>query len=358
METCLAALLVVVMGVLLVMSPGTTKPFVDREGKPLPGSISEKLHVKLNGVNMGMFIKGKDTTKPVLLFLHGGPGMPGYFLDGTHPTGLENDFVVVWWDQRGAGLSHRGVPRASMTMDQMISDTIAVTDYLRRRFHQDKIYLIGHSWGSFLGIQAAAQAPQLYHAYIGMGQVVYQRKSEVIAYQYELAQYKSRGDEKMVSKLEAAPMTMDGPMPAAYRKLRDEAMHRLGIGTTHGMDSVISGVFLPVWRTRDYTIREKIDIGRGKSFSQGIFWDALLDTDLTSKIHELEVPACFFSGKYDLTVNHYLSKAFLGQLKAPVKGFYTFEHSAHSPVFEEPARARQILEQDVLTGRNDLADPL
>ena len=346
------------MGVLLVMSPRTTKPFVDRDGRLLTGSISEKIHVNINGVKQGMFVNGKDKTKPVLLFLHGGPGMPEYFLDQTHPAGLENDFVVVWWEQRGAGLSYRNVPRESMTVEQLILDTIAVTNYLRQRFQQDKIYLMAHSFGSFLGIQVAARAAELYHAYIGMGQVSYQLGSERLAYEYQLAQFRSRGDQKMVRKLEATPVTMNAAMPDAYRKLRDTTMHSLGIGTTHDMGSVVTGVFLPVWRTRGYTVREKIDIGRGKAFSQGILWDDFLNTDLTSKIHELRLPIHFFGGKYDYTVNQDLAKAFLRQVTAPVKGFYTFEHSAHSPVFEEPAKARQILREDVLTGENNLADPM
>ncbi len=99
------------------------------------------------------------------------PGEP-YFLDRSHPTALEQVFTVCWWEQRGAGLSYRAA-RAStpITVDQIVDDTLAVTDYLQRRFEVPKIYLMGHSWGSFIGIQAAARAPQRYHAYIGVGQL-------------------------------------------------------------------------------------------------------------------------------------------------------------------------------------------
>ena len=85
-------------------------------------------------------------TKPVLLFVHGGPGMPEYFLDRTHPTGLEQDFVVAWWEQRGAGMSYSaGRDDTTMTIDQMVDDVIGVADYLRTRFHQDRIYLMAQS---------------------------------------------------------------------------------------------------------------------------------------------------------------------------------------------------------------------
>jgi pimeloyl-ACP methyl ester carboxylesterase len=336
---------------------GTPQRDQNGKGDPVDGSLSEKTRVNINGVEQGMFIRGQDQTKPVLLFLHGGPGMPEYFLDRTHPTGLEDDFVVCWWEQRGAGLSYSAdLSPHAMTVDQLISDAIAVTDYLRERFGQGKIYLMGHSWGSFLGIQVAQRAPDRYHAYIGMSQVSHQIESEVLSYQYELAQFKRNGNTKMVERLEATPVTLDAPMPEAYKKLRDEAMHRLGVGTTRDMKSVITGVFLPVWRTPDYTTVEKVNIGRGKRFSQRLLWDAFLTTDLRAEVTELQVPVYFFSGRYDHTVSQELAEAYFDKLKAPVKGFYTFENSAHSPAFEEPDRARQILLEDVLTGRAQLAD--
>jgi pimeloyl-ACP methyl ester carboxylesterase len=346
------------LGAVLGMSPGRPAPITDGGGQVVAGSISEKVWVEVNGVRQGMFIRARDATRPVLLFVHGGPGMPEYFLDRTsHPTGLEDDFVVCWWEQRGAGISYSGsIPRQSMTVDQLVDDTIAVTDHLRDRFHQERIHLLGHSWGSYLGIQAAAKAPDRYHAYIGMGQVSYQQRAEVRAYEYELEEYRRRGDQKMVRRLEAAPVTMDAPLPGAYMKLRDAAMHGIGIGTTREMKSVITGVFAQVWRTLDYTVREKILIGRGKAWSRGILWDEFQSTDLTKKVTSLDLPVYVCQGRYDYTTNYDQARAYLEQLRAPLKGFYTFSRSAHSPAFEEPARFRQILRDDVLEGTAGLAD--
>ena len=150
--TILAVVLVcglVLAGVLLARSSGKPEPLLDENGTPRVGSLSEKTHVTINGMEQGMFIRSKDPTNPVLLFLHGGPGMPEYFLTQRYPTGLEEDFTVVWWDQRGAGLSYSaGIPPETMTVEQLVSDTLAVTNYLRDRFHQDKIYLLGHSGGA------------------------------------------------------------------------------------------------------------------------------------------------------------------------------------------------------------------
>jgi pimeloyl-ACP methyl ester carboxylesterase len=359
---CAAVVVVVaaplaVLAALLWLSPGTMRPFLDAHGTPVPGSVSEKTHLRVNGVEQGMFVRGRDRAKPVLLFLHGGPGMPEFFLERTRPSGIEDDFVVCWWEQRGAGLSyHAGIPPESMTVDQLIADTVTVTNYLRQRLGQDKIYLLGHSWGTFLGIQVAASHPELYHAYIGMGQISYQLRSEVLFYQYALEQFERIGDAGMVGRLRAAPVTMNAPLPAAYMKLRDEAMHRLGVGTTHDMTSVVSGVFVPVWKTREYTIRDKIAIGGGKTFSRRFLWDTFLTTDLTTTVSHLRLPVYFCQGRYDYTVNYAQARGYLATLSAPAKGFYTFEHSAHSPLWEQPDRMRQILRDDVLTGQNILAD--
>ena len=353
----LVAVLLGLAVALVALSPGRLNPMRGPDGRVIPGSISERVTMEIGGVQQGMFIQSADPANPVLLFLHGGPGMPEFFLETTHPTGLPRDFTVVWWDQRGAGMSWAPeISPDTMTVAQLIADTISVTNYLRDRFGQDKIYLLGHSWGSYLGIQVAATAPELYHAYIGMGQVSYQLQSEVAAYAALIAAYRARGDVRMVRRLEAAPISMADGLSDDWLRLRDPAMHGLGVGTTRDMRSVIIGVFLPVWFCRAYTLREKIGIWRGLAFSRRYLWDAFLNTDLTSQIDHLDLPVSFFSGHHDLTANHDLSRAFFDRIRAPIKGFYTFENSAHSPLFEEPQRARDILLVDVLHHAIRLSD--
>ena len=352
----LAGILILVGALQFWSYPGKPKPFLAKNGGPLPGSISEKVFVDINGVKQGMFIKSKDATNPVLLYLHG--GMPDYFLTEKYPTGLEDHFTVVWWEQRGSGISYSpDIPRETMTLDQMISDTLEVTNYLLNRFHKEKIYLMGHSGGTFIGIQVAARAPELYYAYIGVAQMSNQLQSEKLAYDYMLEQFKKNGNTKMVQKLEAAPVTMTGGTPDAYRALRDPAMHSLGIGTTHDMNSVITGLFLPSLQSHDYTLKEKFNTWRAKAVSGvALLWDEMLATDLSKEATELAVPVYFFSGVHDYTVNYTLAKEYFEQIKAPVKGFYTFEQSAHSPIFEEPEKVQKILLEDVLVGANSLAD--
>ncbi len=351
-------LLIGLLGVLFVLSPGTPPALRGADGKILAGSVSEKLRVNLNGLEQGMFIRGKDKTKPVLLFLHGGPGMPEFAIAQAYPSLLEDYFVVCWWEQTGSGLSFIGdPPDDTVNEERLVLDTLAVSNYLRARFSQDKIYLMAHSGGTFFGIQAAARAPELYKAYIGVGQISRQFESERLAYTYMVQQYAAVDDRKMLARLAAIPLTEMDTMPASYRALRDQAMHSLGIGTTHLMKSVVSGIFMPVMLSPAYTLGEKINLWRGKwSANSTNMWNEILAADLTTKIPKLDIPVYFMSGVYDYTVSYVLAKDYFENLQAPVKGFYTFDQSAHSPMFEEPEHFAQILQSDVLKAATSLAD--
>jgi pimeloyl-ACP methyl ester carboxylesterase len=352
----LLAFILILFGLLEYWSyPGKPAPFLDEDGAPLPNSVSEKIFVDINGVKQGMIIRGRDLNNPILLYVHG--GMPDTFLNQRYPNDLETVFTVVWWEQRGAGLSYNPhTSREMLTSEQMVSDTLAVTNYLRRRFNRDRIYLMGHSGGSFIGIQAAAQAPELYYAYIGMAQMSDQFKSERLAYQYMLEEFKKNGNARMVRRLESAPVTAD-EVPDAYLAVRDVAMHSLGIGTMHNMRLVERDLFLESFRYRGYTLKEKVNFWRAK-FSSGVssLWKENISTNLSQAVPKLEIPVYFLEGIYDYTCSYTEAEAYFERLNAPVKGFYTFDHSAHSPLFEEPGRTMQILREDVLSGRNTLAD--
>ncbi|PKM60135.1 MAG: alpha/beta hydrolase [Firmicutes bacterium HGW-Firmicutes-4] len=334
----LLGLISIVTTLLMVLFSGKMIPYTDANGQVLPGSLSEKSWITINGVEMGMIIKSRDIRKPVLLFIHGGPGMPEYWLNESYPAHLDELYTVVWWDQRGAGLSYRpGIPPETMTTAQLVADTIAVTQYLRQRFRQEKIYLMAHSFGTYLGIQVAAQAPELYHAYIGVAQSVNLMLSEELAYDFMLNYYAA--DKKNREQLQKAPYGT-----AAYERIRDQVMHEAGIGTTHKMYSVFTGIFLAVMKHREYMLKEKFQLWQGKAFSQNTTLNAeFRQANLSDLITRLEIPVIFFSGAYDYTVNHHLSEIYLEEIQAPEKYFYLFEDSAHSPIFEEPQAVLKIL---------------
>lgn len=359
--TTLLGIIIFSFILLLIYSPGKIDQYRDISGNPITGTVSEKTFVKIGGVKQGMFIRSKNVNNPVLLYLHGGPAFPNYFLIDKFNPGLEDYFTVCYWEQRGGGLSYTpDVTLESMNLDQLSSDAVEVTNYLRERFGKEKIYMLAHSGGTPIGLQAASQNPELYNAYIAMAQITNQAESEKIAYKYMLDQFNTSGNLKSAGRLlKYHALESDSGLISFYKSpLRDQYMHKLGIGTMHEMKSVFRDIFIPVWTCRAYTIREKFNIWKSK-FSylpKTNIIDEYLSTDFTVRIQKLDIPVYFISGIFDLTVNINLSKAYLYQLQAPLKGFYTFNNSAHSPLFEEPGRVRQIIEEDILNSSNNLAD--
>ena len=348
--------------IILPPSSGRTKPFTDDNGIILEGSISEKTFLEINGAKLGMFIMSKNIGNPVLLFLSGGPGIPEYLMEQWYPSGLENNFTVCYPEYRGASLSFdSGLDPESITLDQYISDAAGITNYLCERFGLEKIYLMAHSFGTYIGINLVSRRPELYRAYISMSQKTDGRISETLAYDYMYEQYKAQGNGKMIKRFEKHPIHASDEAFNKYLNeaggLRDTAMHDLGVGTTHEMRSVISGVFFPSLRCTVYTPIERINIWRGKIFlaktpvGQGI-WNYSAFEDVS----HIDIPVYFLAGIYDYTCPYALQKEYFKNIDAPLKAFYTFDNSAHSPLFEEPEKAMRILAADVLAGKTELAD--
>lgn len=356
----LAGCLLIAFLIILPPGKGEMKSFLDEDGNVLEGSISEKLFVDINDTTLGMFLVGKDETNPVLLFLGGGPGIPEYFLEKEYPTGLEEEFVVCYLEYRGTSLSYDPeIDPETISGQQYVEDAVAVTRYLQKRFGQEKIYLMGHSYGTEIALNTVSQYPELYLAYIAMSQKTDQKESEFFAYDYMLEQYRMMGNKKRIKQFEECPVRESDEMYRKYKSsmLRDLAMHELGVGTARDMDSVIKDIFFASLRCTAYTPMERINIWRGKAFVDS----SKRSNDKKSfnafeDVKEIEIPIYFLAGKYDYTCCYSLQKEYYEMLKAPMKGFYTFENSAHSPLFEEPQKGITILREDVKKGKNTMSD--
>ena len=306
-----------------------------------------------------MILRGGDRTRPLLLFLNGGPGIPDYFL--ARDAGLEQLFTVCCWDYRGPGLSYLPEIRPEgCTTEQSVQDALAVTDALCARFGQDRIYLMGHSYGTFIGLLCAQAAPEKYHAYIAMSQSADQPRSELTALHAMEQAAQRQGDRRTAERL--TQYDTETADTARLRRWfsepeRDRAMHALGGGTTAQMRSVITGIFFPTLRYTDYTQTERINIWRGKALLQNAptAYDRM-EFSAADAVPSLELPVYFFAGENDLTCCYAVQRDYFDRLSASEKGFYTFAGCAHSPLFESPAQALRILREDVLTGRFTLAD--
>ncbi len=334
----------------IVLPPGGDEipQYYDESGEVLSGSVAEKKFLEVDDGKIGMILLAKDETKPVLLVCGGGPGIPQYLLESIYPSSLADEFVVCYMEYRGTGLSYSSdICAKDMTTDRYVADVLAVTKYLKKRFSQEKIYILGHSFGTYIAVQAVQRYPENFQAYFAMSQICNQKESEYQAYDYMKEQYDKAGNQKVLQKFEQYPIRQSEEIYGIYMKssLRDTAMHALGVGTVRDMKSVISGIFFPSLRCRAYTQRERINIWRGKMASADfpVTKDAI-HFNAFSDAQSLPIPVYFFAGYYDRTCGYSLQREYYDMVDAPEKDFYTFEESAHSPLYEEPEKAKEIFE--------------
>ena len=308
----------------LWFTPGHTPPIIG------PNSIASLERVPIGGVNQYLLIRGNDSSLPVLLFLHGGPGMPAMYLAHAFQHELEKEFVVVQWDRRCAGKSFREDMSSTLTTEQLVADTVELTNVLRARFHREKIYLVGHSWGTYLGMLVIARRPELYHAYVGIGQLA--RSSPIAGIQDEYIRQSARrlGDYDAIKQLEEK-----GP------KVRETLLFKFG-GELHNAHSfmplLLAGLVSP-----EYSLRDARNIPRGVSlYSRNFVYNSIAD-ELMDEIRQVKIPIYFFTGRYDYTDPFTLTEEYFSKIDAPEKHIVWFENSAHFPFYEEPnAFAQQM----------------
>ena len=207
---------------------------------------------------------------------------------------------------------------------------------------------MGHSFGSYIALKTIQLYPDYYCSYIAMAQVCNQKESEYRAYDYMKAQYEQAGNRKMVKKFNNCPIRESDEMYEKYfsSSLRDTAMHELGVGTTRDMDSVIKGIFFPSLRCKAYTWQERINIWKGKAFSTQfpVVQDSI-NFNAFNEVSAVQIPVYFIAVKYDYTCCYDLQYEYYKHINAPEKEFYTFENSAHSPIFEEPDASLVIIDK-------------
>jgi pimeloyl-ACP methyl ester carboxylesterase len=324
-----------------------------RRTPAIPGneSIAEMRTVEINGVKQTLLLRGENRRNPIVLFLHGGPGTAQISFAPRWLRELEKEFVVVNWDQRGAGLSYStAIPEESMTIEQFIEDTRAVSELLLEWFGQAKLFLVGHSWGTALGTLTAARYPHLFHAYIGMGQVASMADNEAVSYRFVLETAKQRGVAKAVRELERI-----GPPPYSLKALGIERkwLGRFG-GVTH-RGSMGRLLFPAMLRASEYTLADFVRFMRGTHFSLTRLWDELMTINLPVQVPHLEMPVYYIVGRHDMNTPWELAVDYFNRLSAPSKELIWFEHSAHLPVGEEPAEFARVMRK-VLQDHRDQSD--
>ena len=342
-------LILVLVGILWINSPGKAQPITDANGNIVEGSISVIEKIELGGQEQYVIIRGTSTANPVMLFLHGGPGSPETAFMKHFNTAIENDFIMVYWEQRGAGKSYvKDIPANKMTIEQFILDTKEISEYLAKRFNQDKIYLMGHSWGSLLGILTAYEYPELFHANFGIGQVAQQLRGEKISFEWIMEQARLQNDEdaiKEISEMNFPDSTASSTDWLNFLLKGRKYVFKYG-GALRGITGMWPVIKL-VLNAEEYTLQDKINFMEGSTFSLHHLFTEVINADLHSKIDSMQVPVYIFQGVHDYQTPYVVAKDFYDQLKAPQKGFFTFENSAHSPVMEEVDKFNSIVREQV-----------
>ena len=250
--------------------------------------------------------------------------MPLMYLAHTFQRHLEDSFVCVQWDQRGAGKSYfKGMPTESITVAQILSDAGELIQELRARFNQNKIYLVGHSWGSYLGMLLIQRHPELFHAYIGVGQVADEARGREMAARFIRQRALETEDQE-------ALVEIDTSGPAVHEKW----LFKYG-GVLYGKTGYTPFIWAGI-KAPEYGLFDIPKVGQGSSFSSRHMVYNVIDGPLINHVTEVQVPVYFFTGRHDYTTPFELVEEYFRVLKAPRKKMVWFERSAHFPFFSEP----------------------
>lgn len=337
----------IIVSLAILKGRGKEITLVDENGDVYENGISVREKININDSEQYVFITGEDKNKPVLLYLHGGPGSPEVALHDFEPGNrLEQEFVVCYWEQRGAGMSYGAKLHSfkDMTLDVMLNDTIALTEYLMERFDQEQIYVMGHSWGSLLGIKSIQAKPEYYKAYFGIGQVVNQSISETLAYEYMTNHANEIGDANAIKELAKFDINDKSfPTPEYMMSTRIKYMNKYGIGIMHDENFKMSNMVSDIFWFEGYSVLDVFKFLLGCFNSNKNMLNIVTEENLMLKETDFAVPVYILHGKYDYQVSHDVAKQYLELINAPAKEFYSFENSAHSPNFEETEKFLEIV---------------
>ncbi len=288
--------------------------------------------VKLGGVNQWILAKGNKEENPILLFLHGGPGLPMMPLYQYFQSKLEDEYIVVHWDQRGTGKSFsEDISPYSMNLSQILLDAHELISILKEQFGKEKIYIAGHSWGSILGINLIKFYPESFYGFISVGQIVNFLKAMEFSYDFVLKEGNKQGHREVIREL------IDIKNLANNDDLRISTIlkHVKNFGGNMHNEINFSQI---TKQCKIYTKEDLKNISKGLEFSERYLWNEVVNTNIMDKIVDIKVPIYFLCGKYDYVTPSVLIEEYYNKINAPSKTIVLFNESAHYPYIEEPHR--------------------
>ena len=312
--------------------------------------IDRKERVMLGGMLQTIHIWGTKHENPVVLFLHGGPGVPNrHGMAKKHMDRLD-DFTIVAWDQRGTGGSYFGCDPKTLTLEQLISDCAELITYLCETLQKKKIFLLGGSWGTELGTLVCQRYGDLVAGYIGYGQVVNGIENENVSYAYTLEKATEAGCAEDIAKLEQIGPPVDGQ----YRPVFEGLMAQRSLLKKYGGHSTkkggyFSGTVLPILTSPELSLREKIGTAKGYKVCLTQMWPTIVHYDFIRDCGPFAMPYYIFQGRLDQNTPSSLIQAYYDSIEAPDKELIWFEHSAHGPLGEEPEKFKALMREKFLT---------
>jgi pimeloyl-ACP methyl ester carboxylesterase len=316
-----------------------------------PNGVEDLLEIPIGGTKQWLSIRGRDKRNPILLMIHGGPASPEMPSSWYFQNGWEDYFTVVQWDQRGAGKTYNAndpqTIKPTLSLARHVADAGEVVQYLRKRFAQDKVFILGHSFGSLIGLTLAREHPEWLHAYIGMGQVINGRENERVGYQLTLRAAEKAGNQRAIDELKAiAPYPeADGSVPLAkLNKQREWNVFFGGLSYQRENGDYYFGLMK---YSPDYTMQDVEAIDKGSELSLAKLLPALIEFNF-SDTTQFGCPILLFEGRHDYTTPSDIADQWLKHVKAPAKKLVWFENSAHMMMVEEPGRVLLHLVEDAL----------
>lgn len=335
-------LIIAVLAVVASQFFASTPPIVDSNGQQIPNAIASLEKVTINDSDQWITIRGQNKENPVLLFLSGGPGGSQLVTERRALGKLEESFVVVNWDQPGAGKSYNAVDQKALTVDRYVNDGLALAAYLRDRFQKEKIFLLGESWGSALGVWMIQKEPDLFYAFGGTGQMVAFLENDLKCYQFAIDQARERGDTKKIQALEK-----QGP-PPYYGKgtaLKESAFLLETFRYMNADPDISDDGFntLQDLAGHEYGLLDKVNWFRGLLYTLDVVYPQLWEVDFRIQAPALEIPVFFLIGRHDVNAPPDLTEAYYQILKAPKKELIWFERSGHNPWVTEADLFSEVL---------------
>lgn len=333
----------------LILATATTTMAKQPEGREIiadlgkivnPQGIQENYKVNIGGVDQWLYVRGQDRDNPIILFIHGGPASPSAPTMWMYQRPIEEYFTVVNYDQRASGKSFLETDpdkvRDSLHISQYVNDAIDIAQYVSKKYGKKKVILAGHSWGTIAGMKAALARPDLFYAYVGIGQVINVRDNERISFEFGLAQARKEGNQAAVKEMEAiAPYP--GTQPITRERIIIARKWAQYYGGLAAYRSDFGYYFNAPQLSPEYDQKAIAAIDEGNMLTLGAVLPEFLEVDLKPVV-KFPIPVIMFMGRHDYTTPSQPTEDWLKKVDAPYKKGIWFEHSSHLVQFEEPGK--------------------